>query len=161
MQVSRRQLFKYAAAGTAAAGLAAMAGPTIANAGPATLVDYAAGVPSPLGIRLAGHVGAIRYVSDRRPGAEWMLGKPMQLGEAAAMAAIGLQIVSCYQFGKGSTSDWRGGYDAGVRHAQRGRELHLAAGGRRTAPSTRRSTTTRPRGNSTISSRRTCAAGRA
>ncbi len=76
MQVSRRELFKYAAAGTAAAGLAALAGPSVANAGPATLIDYSAGVPSPLGIRAAGHVGAIRYVSDRRPGAEWMSASP-------------------------------------------------------------------------------------
>ncbi len=134
MQVSRRELFKYAAAGTAAAGLAALAGPSVANAGPATLIDYSAGVPSPLGIRAAGHVGAIRYVSDRRPGAEWMLGKPMQFGEAAAMAAFGLQIVSCYQFGKGQTSDWRGGFDAGIRHAQRGLELHRAAGGPENCP---------------------------
>lgn len=134
MQVSRRGLFKFAAAGTAAAGVAALAGPAAANAGPATLIDYSAGVPSPLGIRLAGHVGAIRYVSDRRPGAEWMLGKPVQFGEAAAMAAFGLQIVSCYQFGKGQTSDWRGGYDAGIRHAQRGLELHRAAGGPENCP---------------------------
>ncbi|QCQ90273.1 DUF1906 domain-containing protein [Rhodococcus sp. SGAir0479] len=134
MQVSRRGLFKIAAAGTAAAGLAAVAGPSTANAGPATLVDFSAGVPSPLSIRAAGHVGAIRYVSDRRPGAEWMLGKPMQVPEATAMAALGLQIVSCYQFGKGETSDWRGGFDAGVRHAQRGRDLHRAAGGPDDAP---------------------------
>ncbi|PTR30276.1 secreted protein [Rhodococcus sp. OK519] len=134
VQVSRRQLFKFAAAGTAAAGFAAVAGPSVANAGPATLIDYSAGVPSPLGIRAAGHVGAIRYVSDRRPGAEWMLGKPMQFGEAAAMAAFGLQIVSCYQLGKGQTSDWRGGYDAGIRHAQRGLELHRAAGGPENCP---------------------------
>ncbi|WP_338325482.1 DUF1906 domain-containing protein [Prescottella subtropica] len=134
MQVSRRGLFRIAAAGTAAAGLAAVAGPSIANAGPATLVDYSAGVPSPLSIRAAGHVGAIRYVSDRRPGAGWMLGKPMQFGEAAAMAATGLQIVSCYQLGKGETSDWRGGYDAGIRHARRGLELHRAAGGPENCP---------------------------
>ncbi|CAM3184460.1 DUF1906 domain-containing protein [Prescottella defluvii] len=134
MQVSRRELFRIAAAGTAAAGVAAVAGPAVANAGPATLIDYSAGVPSPIGIRLAGHVGAIRYVSDRRPDAAWMLGKPMQLGEAAALAAVGLQIVSCYQFGKGATSDWRGGYDAGVRHARRGLELHRAAGGPENCP---------------------------
>lgn len=134
VQVSRRELFRIAAAGTAAAGVAAVAGPTVANAGPATLIDYSAGVPSPIGIRLAGHVGAIRYVSDRRPDAAWMLGKPMQLGEAAALAAVGLQIVSCYQFGKGATSDWRGGYDAGVSHARRGLELHRAAGGPENCP---------------------------
>jgi hypothetical protein len=93
------------------------------------LIDYAGGVPSAEAIKAAGFAGAIRYVSDRRPGAEWMVGKPMLIGEAQALQAAGLAVVSCYQFGKGETSDWRGGYDAGLKHAKRGLELHLAAGG--------------------------------
>jgi hypothetical protein len=93
------------------------------------LIDYAGGVPSASAIAAAGFQGAIRYVSDRRPGAEWMVGKPMLIGEAQALQAAGLAVVSCYQFGKGDTSDWRGGYDAGVKHAKRGLELHQAAGG--------------------------------
>ncbi len=47
----------------------------------------------------------------------------------AALAAAGLEVVSNYQYGKGDTSDWRGGYAAGVKHAKRGLELHTAAGG--------------------------------
>ena len=130
MHVARRQLFRYAAVGGVAVGLGAT-GRSVAAADPGlgTIVDYAAGVPSAAAIAAAGHVGAIRYVSDRRPGAEWMTGKPMTAAEATALTGEGLQVVSCYQFGKGATADWRGGYDAGVTHATRGLELHTAAGG--------------------------------
>ncbi|AGT93757.1 MULTISPECIES: DUF1906 domain-containing protein [Rhodococcus] len=131
MHVSRRNLFKYAAAGSAAAGLAALSGTTsVANAGSlGTLLDYAAGVPSAQAIKAAGYAGAIRYVSDRRPGADWMVGKPVLARETDALTAAGLQVVSCYQFGKGGTADWRGAREAGKRHASRGLELHAAAGG--------------------------------
>ncbi|MGW0041263.1 DUF1906 domain-containing protein [Rhodococcus sp. NPDC003348] len=132
MQVSRRELFRYAAVGSAALGAAALGAPgVVAAASPArgTLVDYSGGVPDAAAIRAAGHTGAIRYVSDRRPEAQWMLGKPMRADEASALAAAGLEVVSCYQFGKGPTADWRGGFDAGVEHATRGLELHRAAGG--------------------------------
>ncbi|MDV6303698.1 MULTISPECIES: DUF1906 domain-containing protein [Rhodococcus] len=131
VQVSRRELFKYAAAGSAAAvGLVALGSATAhADAGLGTLVDYSGGVPSASAIKNAGHLGAVRYVSDRRPDANWMIGKPMRKSEADALTSAGLEVVSNYQFGKGTTSDWRGGYAAGVKHAERGLELHLAAGG--------------------------------
>ncbi|WP_206486786.1 DUF1906 domain-containing protein [Rhodococcus sp. KRD162] len=131
VQVSRRELFKYAAAGSAAAvGLVALGTTTAhAEAGLGTLVDYSGGVPSASAIKAAGHLGAVRYVSDRRPDAKWMIGKPMLKNEADALTSAGLEVVSNYQFGKGATSDWRGGYAAGVKHAERGLELHLAAGG--------------------------------
>ncbi len=105
-----------------------------ASASLGILLDYAAGVIPAGEIRAAGAVGAIRYVSDRRPGGTWMLGKPMLLAEARDLSANGLKIVSCYQFGKGSTSDWLGGAAAGIQHAQRGAQLHAAAGGPATAP---------------------------
>lgn len=131
MQVSRRELFRYAAVGSAALGAAALGSNAVAGAAPGgpTLLDYSGGVPDPDAIRAAGHVGAIRYVSDRRPGAEWMIGKPMLADEASALTAAGLEVVSCYQFGKAATADWRGGLEAGKRHAARGLELHRAAGG--------------------------------
>lgn len=131
VQVSRRNLFRYAAAGSAAAvGLVAAGTATArAESGLGTLVDYSGGVPSAAAIKNAGHLGAVRYVSDPRPGADWMIGKPVRKSEADNLAAAGLEVVSNYQFGKGSTSDWRGGYAAGVEHARRGLELHLAAGG--------------------------------
>ncbi|QIS15424.1 DUF1906 domain-containing protein [Nocardia arthritidis] len=128
--LSRRQLFAV----TAAAGLAAAAPRASAAAPIGTLVDYAGGIPSAAAIRDAGHLGVIRYVSDRRPGAEWMAGKPLRSREVDELRAAGLRIVSCYQFGKGPTADWRGGLEAGKRHADRGLALHRAAGGPDDAP---------------------------
>lgn len=99
-----------------------------------TLLDYSREVPSPVAIRTAGHLGVVRYVSDRRPGAEYMLAKPLTAPESAGMRAVGLAVVSCYQYGKGKTADWLGGFDAGVKHARRGLELHNLAGGPADAP---------------------------
>ena len=62
-----------------------------------TVVDYAAGVPSGRSVRAAGHLGAVRYVSQRRPGADWMLGKPVSLKETRDFAANGLWTASVYQ----------------------------------------------------------------
>jgi hypothetical protein len=126
--VSRRELFAYAAA-AAALGITAGAPRASATVVLGTLVDYAGGVPAAAAIRDAGHIGVIRYVSDRRPGAEWMEGKPLRAREVDQLHAAGLTIVSNYQFGKGPTADWRGGLEAGRKHAARGLELHLAAGG--------------------------------
>jgi hypothetical protein len=63
-----------------------------------------------------------------------MLGKPIQVAEARDLNSNGLKIVSCYQYGKGNSSDWLGGASAGLQHAQRGMELHAAAGGPPNAP---------------------------
>ena len=63
----------------------------------------------------------------------------------ATCNSSGLKIVSCYQYGKGSTADWLGGAAAGLQHAQRG--MAAARRGRRARPappSTPRSMTTRP-----------------
>lgn len=130
--LSRRALLGYTAAAAAVAAGAVGSAFGTSRAGAAslgTLLDYAGGVPSAAAIKAAGHTGVIRYVSDRRPGAEWMAGKPLLAGEVEELRAAGLAIVSCYQFGKGPTADWRGGYDAGRRHAERGLALHRAAGG--------------------------------
>jgi hypothetical protein len=141
VHVSRRDLFRLTAVGSVAAGsvalgLSALAPriPLARAGGLGTLLDYAGGIPSAEAIAAAGHTGVIRYVSDRRPGAEWMLGKPLVADEVGALTDAGLEIVSCYQFGKGPTADWRGGLEAGKRHADRGLELHLAAGGPANAP---------------------------
>ncbi|MGY4649531.1 DUF1906 domain-containing protein [Mycobacterium sp. URHB0021] len=142
MSISRRAVLKSAAAAPAALGLGgglqAMASaltPAPASAAPlGVLLDYAAGVIKAADLRSSGALGAIRYVSDRRPGGAWMLGKPIQLPEARDLYQNGLKIVSCYQFGKQDTADWLGGQNAGVQHAQRGWQLHLAAGGSYGAP---------------------------
>ena len=138
MSVSRRELLKLAAATPAAVGLGAMSAglaPVPASAESLGLLfDYAAGVLKAADIKAAGGIGAIRYVSDRRPGGDWMLGKPIQLSEARELYQAGLKIVSNYQFGKQATADWLGGQSAGVVHAKRGVELHTAAGGPAAAP---------------------------
>lgn len=106
MSVSRRDVLKFAAATPGVLGLGVVA--SSLRAAPAsagslgTLLDYAAGVIPASQIRAAGAVGAIRYVSDRRPGGAWMLGKPIQLSEARDLSGNGLKIVSCYQYGKGA-----------------------------------------------------------
>jgi hypothetical protein len=45
-----------------------------------------------------------------------------------------MKIVSCYQYGKQDSADWLGGQNAGVAHAKRGWQLHVAAGGSYGAP---------------------------
>src|SRR5246127_840587 len=104
MSVSRRGVLKLAAAtpgllglGVAAASLRAAP----ASAALGTLLDYAAGVIPAGEIRAAGAVGSIRYVSDRRPGGHWMLGKPIQVAEAHDLDSNGVKIVACYPYGKG------------------------------------------------------------
>jgi Domain of unknown function (DUF1906) len=140
--VSRRDLLRFAAAAPAVLGipgaLGAMASTLLAPPAEAApmgvLLDYAAGVISANALKTAGAAGAIRYVSDRRPGGEWMNGKPIELAEARDLHQNGLKIVSCYQYGKQDTADWLGGQPAGVQHAQRGWQLHVAAGGSYGAP---------------------------
>jgi hypothetical protein len=140
--MSRRDVLKCAAAAPAVLGLsgglqamaAALSSPQASGAPLGILLDYAAGVIKATDIRASGAIGAIRYVSDRRPGGEWMLGKPIQLSEARDLYQNGLKIVSNYQYGKQDTADWLGGQDAGVRHAKRGWQLHVAAGGSYGAP---------------------------
>src|SRR4051812_18551691 len=118
--MSRRGVLKLAAVTPAALGLGtlasvlapplATAAPTAATTGPlGVLLDNAAGVISATDLKASGAVGAIRYVSDRRPGGDWMLGKPIQLTEARDLYQAGLKIVSNYHFGKQDTADWLGG----------------------------------------------------
>jgi len=136
--VSRRDLLKLAATAPAVMGLSSLAStfavPTASGAPLGVLLDYAAGVISAADLKAAGALGAIRYVSDRRPGGDWMLGKPMLLAEAQDLYRAGLKIVSNYQFGKQDTADWLGGGPAGISHAKRGWQLHTAAGGPAAAP---------------------------
>ena len=136
--MSRRDVLKFASATPALIGLGVAAGslcaPPAAADGLGVMLDYAAGVIPANQIRAAGALGSIRYVSDRRPGGSWMLGKPMQLSEARDLNQNGLKIVSCYQYGKESSADWLGGQSAGVEHARRGWQLHTAAGGPAGAP---------------------------
>jgi len=135
VSITRRDLLKLAAAAPAVGTVASTLLAPSASAAPlGILLDYAAGVIPAADLRASGAAGAIRYVSDPRPGGEWMKGKPIQLEEARDLYHNGLKIVSCYQFGKQASADWLGGQDAGVRHGQRGWQLHVAAGGSYGAP---------------------------
>ena len=134
---NRRTFLKSAGA---AAATAALAGSTSAAlTAPAaraqqrrvlgTVVDYSAGVPQASAVKAAGHMGAVRYVSDRRPGAEWMRGKPVTAAETRDYKANGLAVASVYQFGRAETADWKRGALGAAAHAPKAMALHTAAGG--------------------------------
>ena len=131
-RISRRSLLK-AAAFTITAGALSTATAPFAKAEPGTIVgtviDFAAGVPDAQAVKDGGFLGAVRYVSQRRPGAEWMLGKPVTRQETDAMANLGLKTASVYQFGKEETADWKQGAEGARVHAPQAIELHRAAGG--------------------------------
>lgn len=94
-----------------------------------TVIDYSAGVPNAKDVKAKGHLGAVRYVSERRPGAEWMKGKPVRKEEATAYADAGLEVASVYQFGRAETADWLQGAAGAATHAPKAISLHSAAGG--------------------------------
>lgn len=134
---SRRSVLRASAAALAVGTLGAAA-TTIPRAHAAdrapgqvlgTVIDFAAAVPSAAAIKAAGHLGAVRYVSAARPGAEWMKGKPVTLTETQANAALGLKTASIYQYGRDTTADWLAGAAGAAVHAPQAIALHKAAGG--------------------------------
>ena len=92
------------------------------------LIDFSAELIEPSAIKAAGYVGVIGYFSDSRPGAHFGA-KPLRREYCDSLRAAGLEIVTNYQFGKGDTSDWLGGFDAGRRHAEIALRFHTEAGG--------------------------------
>lgn len=128
--LSRRGLLK-ASALALTAGAIGTAAPSAAALGPVrgTIIDFSSGIPSPDAIKRAGHIGAIRYVSKKRPGATWMTGKPATLQETTANAAAGLPTASVYQFGHADTADWKQGAAGAAIHAPQAISLHKDAGG--------------------------------
>ena len=132
----RRSFLKSAgalAATTAAAGAAATALSPAAQAQQrrvlGTVIDYSAAVPSARAVKAAGHIGAVRYVSQPRPDALWMRGKPVTLDETQDYKANGLSVASVYQFGRADTADWLQGPLGAAKHAPQAIALHRAAGG--------------------------------
>ncbi|WKD58928.1 DUF1906 domain-containing protein [Corynebacterium caspium] len=135
--MSRRQALKAAAFAIATGSIVATAPATATAQGRilGKVIDYAAGVPSAQSIRNKGYIGAVRYVSQRRPGTEnWMLGKPVTLNETRAFASHGLEVASVYQFGKAETADWKRGAAGAAAHAPQAIALHAAAGGPQNRP---------------------------
>ncbi len=138
-QLSRREALKYAAAAPVLLGLAGSAatlGAPRASAATPDLVDFAERqVPAKV-IKAAGLGGALVYVSELRPGADFDF-KPVTREYTDSLRAEGLHVVSCYQYGKPgwpTPSDYTRGYEGGVSDAQTAMRLHSAAGGPATAP---------------------------
>ncbi len=118
--------------GTAAATLTAHG----ASAATMRLIDFSQRLVPPDQIKSAGYDGALVYVSELRPGANFDF-KPVTREYADALRAAGLQVVSCYQYGKPGwpdPSDYTRGYDGGAADARTALRLHAAAGGGDSAP---------------------------
>lgn len=137
---SRREILKRAALlapALAVPGALAATLPTPrASADGLQLVDFADRLVQPEQIKSAGFGGALVYVSELRPGATFDF-KPVTRDYADRLRAAGMQVVSCYQFGKPgwpTPSDFTRGYDGGVADAQTAVGLHTAAGGPASAP---------------------------
>src|ERR1700694_418200 len=139
---SRREVLSAPALATLGA-LAAIGDGHSASAANIKLIDFADRLVAPDQITAAGYAGAVVYVSESRPGANFDF-KPVTREYADALAAGGLQLVSnylqlvsCYQYGKPgwpTPSDFTRGYDGGVADAQTALRLHAAAGGPDSAP---------------------------
>jgi hypothetical protein len=137
--VSRREVLKYAVAATVLPNLGTLAATLDgqkASAANIRLIDFAEHLVPPDLIKSAGYDGAVVYVSESRPGANFDF-KPVTREYADALRAAGLKIVSNYQYGKpgwSAPSDFTRGHDGGVADAQTALRLHAAAGGGDSAP---------------------------
>lgn len=135
---SRRDVLKYAVPGLLAGMGAVAASPQAPQASAAALqmLDFAVRQVPPAQIKAAGYDGALVYVSELRPGATFDF-KPVTREYTDGLRAEGLQVASCYQYGKPgwpAPSDYTRGFDGGVADAQTALRLHAAAGGPDTAP---------------------------
>jgi hypothetical protein len=136
--VSRRDVMKFALAPVflGVGPLAATAVPQRASAAEMKLIDFTERLVQPDQIKSAGYDGAVVYVSESRPGANFDF-KPVTREFADASRAAGLHIVSNYQYGKPGwpdPSDFTRGFDGGVADARTALRLHAAAGGATSAP---------------------------
>ena len=117
--------------------LAATAGAPTASADGLLLIDFAERQVPPEAVKAAGYDGVLVYVSQLRPGATFDF-KPVTRAYTDGLRALGLHVVSIYQYGKpgwvNSPSDFTRGYDGGVADAQMALAVHGAAGGPPTAP---------------------------
>jgi Domain of unknown function (DUF1906) len=136
---TRREVLKYGLSASGLLCLATMAAapqaPTVAAAG-MRLIDFTEHLVPADQVKAAGYAGALVYVSESRPGANFDF-KPVTPAYADALRANGLHVVSCYQFGKPgwpTPSDYTFGYDGGVSDAHTALGRHTAAGGPDTAP---------------------------
>ena len=137
--VSRRDVLRYAVSAPVLASLgtvAATLNAPEASADTLRLLDFAERLVPADQIKSAGYDGALVYVSELRPGADFDF-KPVTRDYADSLRALGLHVVSCYQYGKPgwpTPSDFTRGYEGGVADAQTALQLHGAAGGPDSAP---------------------------
>ena len=112
--------------------LAATSGAPTAFADGLRLIDFAVRQVPPEAIKAAGYDGVLVYVSQLRPGATFDF-KPVTRAYTDGLRALGLHVVSIYQYGKpgwvNSPSDFTRGYDGGIADAQMALAVHGAAGG--------------------------------
>ncbi|HEX7322561.1 MAG TPA: DUF1906 domain-containing protein [Mycobacterium sp.] len=107
-----------------------------ASAAGMRLIDFADRLVSPEQIKSAGFDGALVYVAESRPGANFDF-KPVTRQYCDALRTAGLHVVSCYQYGKPgwpTPSDYTRGYDGGVADGTTALRLHGEAGGPDSAP---------------------------
>ncbi len=131
--VSRRDVLKCAVAAPFALSLATAPN---ASAEGLRLIDFTERLVTPDQIKSAGFDGALVYVSELRPRADFDF-KPVTREYADGLRAAGLHVVSCYQYGKQgwpTPSDFTRGHDGGVADAQTALRWHGAAGGPDSAP---------------------------
>lgn len=129
---ARREILRYLLAAPALAVTPA----ALAQADAATLIDFAQHLVPADQIAAAGYAGAVVFVSESRPGANFDF-KPVTRPYADSLRAAGLHVVSNFQYGKPGwpdPSDYTRGYDGGVADAQTALRLHAAAGGPDAAP---------------------------
>jgi hypothetical protein len=137
--VSRRDALKYAFAAPVLLGVPMVAATRDAYRALAAglkLIDFTHRQVAPDLIKSAGFAGALVYVSELRPGADFDF-KPVSREYADALRAAGLHVVSCYQYGKPgwpTPSDFTRGFDGGLADARTALRLHNAAGGPDSAP---------------------------
>ena len=132
---SRRDVLKLAISAPLLLSAGALGAPAASAAG-LRLIDFTEHLVSADQIKAAGYDGALVYVSESRPGANFDF-KPVTRGYADGLRAAGLHVVSCYQYGKPGwpdPSDFTRGFDGGVADAQTALRLHGAAGGPDSAP---------------------------
>lgn len=129
-------MLKYAAVAPTLLVVASTLDAPTASARPLRLVDFTHRLVPAEQIKAAGYDGALVYVSELRPGADFDF-KPVTREYADSLRAAGLSVVSCYQYGKPgwpTPSDYTRGYDGGVADAHTALRLHAAAGGPASAP---------------------------
>lgn len=134
--LSRRRVLTYAGSALALGALARTLDGHVASAANLKLIDFSERLVAPDLIKAAGYAGALVYVAESRPGANFDF-KPVTRDYTDGLRAAGLHVVSCYQYGKPGwpdPSDFTRGYQGGVADAQTALRLHAAAGGPDTAP---------------------------